>query len=527
MKKIGMFLSVVVVCCYASPHKTTRLTDNMSISSTRFPQWMVKVDGGTFMMGDNGATEYEKPVHSVALADFYISKYEVTHGLWKKVMGKNPSGDVGRNKPVESITWYDAIHFCNALNRYMGLSECYVFDGDSVFLKDNVKDGFRLPTEEEWEYAARGGRYSHGYKYAGGNHLQLVAWTDTKNVNGIHHVGTKTPNELGAYDMTGNVAEFCWDDAHLYNMVGNDVFKVFSKIIRGGGYTTLEGLSALPVTSRSWVSPNSCSMDVGVRLVFVGDTNKINTIHEPIPTDKEAVAENVDTVNKMMVTKGNFPNWMVKVDSGRYTLGAKDHDAYAEEKPKHTVNLPSFFVSKYEVTQGLWTQIMGHPSHFRGSNFPIDSVSFYDCVRFCNALSEYCGCTPCYRLTKHRVMLLNKGKGGFRLPTEDEWECAARGGQKSRGYHFAGSNNMRKVAWCIDNSGGSTHHVGMKQPNELGLYDMSGNVWERCWDADNDNASMRGSSVKCLLFDFNVEYSDGCLNDDQCTALGLRIVFEP
>lgn len=128
---------------------------------------------------------------------------------------------------------------------------------------------------------------------------------------------------------------------------------------------------------------------------------------------------------------------------------------------------------------------------------------------------------------KRKVSLLNEGRGGFRLPTTDEWECAARGGQKSRGYQYAGGNNMRKVAWCIDNSGGMVHPVGQKQPNELGLYDMSGNVWEPCKDDSDDWLRITGSSVRCRHFNFKVEYGDGYMADLKSNTQGLRIVFEP
>ena len=116
-------------------------------------------------------------------------------------------------------------------------------------------------------------------------------------------------------------------------------------------------------------------------------------------------------------------------------------------------------IGKYEVTQALWKAVMeNNPSGFKGDNLPVECVSWYDCQKFISKLN---------RITGKK----------FRLPTEAEWEYAARGGKKSRGYQYSGSNNISDVAWYIINSGDKTHAVGTKQGNELGIYDMSGNVW--------------------------------------------------
>lgn len=160
---------------------------------------------------------------------------------------------------------------------------------------------------------------------------------------------------------------------------------------------------------------------------------------------------------------------MVYVQGGTFQMGAtaeQGSDAYDDEKPVHSVTLSDFHIGKYEVTQGLWKEVMGeNPSYNKaGDNYPVENVSWEDCQRFIERLNSRTG--------------LN-----FRLPTEAEWEYAARGGQKSRGYKYSGSTyDLGSVAWYEGNSGNRTHPVGQTQANELGLYDMSGNVYEWCYD---------------------------------------------
>ena len=179
-------------------------------------------------MGGVDAKENGKPTHAVTLSTFYIGKYEVTQSLWKEVMGNNPSNFKGCDEcPVEQISWEQIQTF---------LGKLYELTGKH----------YRLPTEAEWEYAAMGGNKSKGYKYSGSDNLDEVAWYLNNADNKTHPVGQKKPNELGIYDMTGNVWELCsdWFDSNYYkNSPANNPSnnkKTFHKVVRGGSWRSAE-----------------------------------------------------------------------------------------------------------------------------------------------------------------------------------------------------------------------------------------------------------------------------------------------
>ena len=217
---------------------------------------MVRVEAGTFMMGATPEMKYpyenEKPVHQVTLTNnFYIGKYEVTQALWQAVMGDNPSMNKGENLPVELVRWDDCQEFINKLNNMTGRE-------------------FRLPTEAEWEYAARGGKNSKGYQYSGSDNVYDVAWYDTNVEEKPHPVGTKAPNELGIYDMAGNVAEWCQDKFGNYknspqtNPTGTQKGK--NRVTRGGSWFDIPRYCRS--SCRYSYPPNEGRPFVGLRLVI-------------------------------------------------------------------------------------------------------------------------------------------------------------------------------------------------------------------------------------------------------------------
>jgi len=214
---------------------------------------MIFVKGGCFNMGSNNEDNDEKPVHQVCVDDFYIGKYEVTQNQWKEIMGSNPSHLKCDDCPVENVSWNDVQEFIQKLNERTG-------------------ENYRLPTEAEWEYAARGGNKSKEYKYSGSNDIDNVAWY-TKNSGGkIHKVGTKQANELCIYDMTGNVYEWCSD------WYGSDYYKNSSlnnpqgsssgsrRVNRGGSWNCYP--IGCCVAYRYYWFPDNSIINLGFRLVF-------------------------------------------------------------------------------------------------------------------------------------------------------------------------------------------------------------------------------------------------------------------
>jgi len=223
--------------------------------------------------------------------------------------------------------------------------------------------------------------------------------------------------------------------------------------------------------------------------------------------------------NQGLFTANGVTFKMIAVQGGTYTMGSSDNDpdAWDDEKPAHKETVSDFMIGETPVTQELWQAVMGsNPSDFTGDmQRPVDSVSWNDCQTFIRKLNQLTG-------------------QNFRLPSEAEWEYAARGGNRSNGYKYAGSNSVGTVAWYDGNSGSTTHKVKTKQPNELGIYDMSGNVWEWCQDkwCDNYNSPrnsgsrvLRGGSWGCYARDVRVSSRYDIGPGHRYGSSGLRLAL--
>lgn len=541
---------------------TTGTATTMTVEVNGIEFEMVFVEGGTFQMGATpdlvALAQHdpdELPVHEVTLGSYYIGKYEVTQELWIEIMGSNPSMMVKQNNlPVDNMSYLQCLRFIEILNERTGMQ-------------------FALPTEAQWEYAARGGNKSQGYLYSGSNDATEIGWVEENMVSvGQHPGGEKAPNELGIYDMTGNVNEWCYDFYGPYkeeaqtNPSGAAVEKDYSLyVVRGGSY--LVGAARwCRNTKRQSYPENYAQMDIGLRLVINTPESQPEPRPEPEPepvitvptvvtgevsdiTENSAKASisitsdggaavtdcgivwskeanpttdlstkitfdgaeasytcqltglNAGTtyyyrayatneagtaygeeysfttsassapVPTMSVEVNGITIELVKVEGGTFKMGATPElielgPNDADELPAHDVTLDSYYIGKYEVTQALWIEIMGsNPSQMiKNNDCPVDGMTHLQCLEFIEKLNERTGMQ-------------------FALPTEAQWEYAARGGNRSKGYLYSGSNDATEVGWVMENMTDMGQHPGgQKAPNELGIYDMTGNVMEWCSD---------------------------------------------
>lgn len=474
------------------------------------------VEGGTFMMGSNEESN-EKPIHEVSVNDFYIGKYEITINDWYVFLKDIEKADFDKAKSLtndnvkydnngdlqilsskevndaqcamHSVTWYGAVEYCNWLSKQVGLEECYTIKGKKVSCNFKA-NGFRLPTEAEWEYAARGGNKSQESKYSGGSNYLKIAWLEENSDNRIHKVGTKQPNELGIYDMSGNVWEWCnnWYGKYISNSQTNPTGPStgYTRILRGGSWEN--NAKYCRIAYRIIYKSSDKDYYYGFRIVKATVNSKntqdlIDAKNEEIRIEKETKQAKDKAYRKKILKK--LKESMVLAQGGMFTRNG------------FNITLSDFYVGKYEITQVQYKVVMGsNPSRYKGNNNPVERVSWYDTVEFCNKLSEMEGFEKCYNINKNRKDSNNEAwcddlkytvscdfdANGYRLPTEAEWEYAARGGNQSSGYKYSGSDNITEVAEYEGNNNKSTKSVGGKKPNELGIYDMSGNVYEWCWD---------------------------------------------
>lgn len=403
---------------------------------------MVYIADGTFRMGAKKAYKIDEPGHKVSLSPYLIGKYGVDQTLWSAVMGYNPSNNPSDNGPVDNVSWNDCMEFLKKLRQMTGIE-------------------FRLPTEAQWEYAAKGGSASKGYLYAGTNRADDLY---RKNRDGSFRI---LPNELGLYGMSGGVYEWCsdWFGPYSEIEVKNPVGPAGGngRVLRSGGGTTDYGGNINQVTTRKWGGQAFRSKDTGLRLVVCPDykEEKILTpeqqarLNHPL-FKKVAWAKGISNDRKEIISDAIAD--MVKVEGGTYTFRGKITEYIPSDIPYGTdLNVRTFYINKFEVSNKLWEAVLpGFDSFYRpltgSARTPEQSVVDIkpdEIAKFIKELNRITGLT-------------------FSLPSEAQWEYAARGGNQSMGYAYAGTNDKSKV----------DIYAKKKIANELGLYDMTGGVWE-------------------------------------------------
>lgn len=405
---------------------------------------MVYIPGGTFTMYDRnfypGYGGYCPAAFSAKVDGFYLCRYEVTQQLWQAVMDFNPSQHAVGNRPVECFYWDEAQLFIYRLNQITGLE-------------------FRLPSEEEWQWACDEGKSPRRYKYSGSDDAKEVAWTDWNSDHHAHAVGMLKPNTLGLYDMTGNVSELC------ANQGGAEYLDAKSqknyRVERGCSYNNTD-LGSCERTGFYIKEDTSRPTGAGIRLAL-SQLPKSVSIHldkSPQPSSRsELIAKVV--------------NDMVQVPAGTFTMGfvfpeLRQYYIPPKEMAPHQVTLDSYYLCKYEVTQVLWQAVMGsNPSENQNdANQPVTNVSCSEIKLFISKLNALSG-------------------QKFRLPTEAEWEYACIGGRAEPVESYSGHEQVDGSAKVVAWWGDDLRHpqaVGQLIPNVLGLYDMTGNVDEICSD---------------------------------------------
>ena len=439
---------------------------------------LVLIPAGKFMMGSpesEAGRKNSETLHEVTITkSYYMGKHEVTQEQWQAVMGNNPSDTKGENLPVNNVSWNECQEFIKKLNA-------------------NTNGGYRLPTEAEWEYACRAGA-STTYSF-GGEITPKDANYDDSKIGRPVVVGSYKPNSFGLFDMHGNVWEWCENKYGGYPSGAvtdpQGPATGTNRGMRGGSFLSKE--FEIRYSSRNGSRPTDRDKQYGIRLAKTSEikiassptleknVNKQDSIEIITPTTETILVAPFTETKAKQVQKVVAKNLQKKVEEvedlgdgiqldlilipgGKFKMGSPAAEkGRFDNETQHEVTLTKpYYLGKHEVTQEQWEAVMGsNPSDTKGEKLPVTNISWNDCQEF---------------ITKLNV----KKSGGYRLPTEEEWEYACRAGTNSA-YSF-GDNITPNNANCDFSNIGKPAEVGSYKPNSFGLYDMHGNVFEWCED---------------------------------------------
>jgi formylglycine-generating enzyme required for sulfatase activity len=444
------------------------------------------------------------------------------------------------------------VDYCNWRSQQEGLGEVYQINQQQVDANWQAS-GYRLLTEAEWEYAARGGQQSQGFEYAGSNYVDEVVWYSKNSSSKTQPIGQKKANELGLYDMSGNVWEWCWDWYDDYPSSATNYPKGPDtgsyRVIRGGSWVSFPAY--VRVARRYSYSPGYRYYILGFRLARAAVSPKKQRELETwnkIPKNDLSSLEGYIRDNSQssfveeaqhLIAAIKAQDHIVLVKGGTFEMGDVMGDKKAPDETVHTVTLSNFFLAKNELTfdeydafcKATGRELPGDEGWGRGKR-PVINVDWYDTIEYCNWRSGQEGLQLVYSINKNSqdsnnsstsdskkwLVTTSRTANGYRLPTEAEWEYAARAGGKkvrfgngkdiadAKEINFDASTDYKKAYSNVGEYRQKTLPVGSFSPNTLDLFDMSGNVWEWCGDwygtypgsASNDPQGPTGGSYRVI-----------------------------